>query len=134
MRKRMIIPMCALSLLLIGVAAADDQNRVRASLTGPAISGEKPSGTARSVTRDGQSRFTVQVDDVNLPDGTMLTVVLVHEGNRMRMGEMQLSQGSAELERRLQDGGQQDGGQQPQAGDTLLVVEGGMHRLAGVFF
>lgn len=129
MRKRTTLPLCVLSLLLIGAAAADDQNRVRASLTGPAISGEKPSGTAFAVTNDGQTGFVVQVEDVNLPDGTMLTVVLVHEGNLIRMGEMQLSQGSAELLRRLQDGDQR-----PQPGDVLLVMQAGMRRLAGVFF
>lgn len=129
MLKRTIIPLCVLSLLSIGVAAADDQERVRASLTGPAISGEKPSGTALAVTNDGQTGFIVQVEDVNLPDGTILTVVLIHEGNRIRMGEMQLSQGSAELLRRLQDGDQR-----PEAGDALLVMQGGIRRLAGVFF
>jgi hypothetical protein len=143
----MLIAVCALSLSLTGLAIADghdggnggqkgpessnDQKRVRARLSGPAIGGEKPMGTARSVTQDGQSRFTVEVEDINLPDGTMLDVVLIHEGNRMRVGDMTLSQGSAELERRSRDGDQVP---QPQSGDVLRVLHGSTDVLAGVFF
>src|SRR5450432_2728377 len=107
MHKRMIIALCSMSLLLTGFAAADGhegggnggqggQNRVTANLTGAAIGGEKPNGSAKSVTNNGQSRFTAEVEDVNLPDATVLSVTLIHEGNRMLAGTMVLSQGAAE--------------------------------------
>jgi hypothetical protein len=145
MHKRMLIALCALSLSLTGLARADghdggddrgqgkpsDQKVVRANLSGPAIGGEKPTGTSRATSNDGQNKFTVEVEDVNLPDATVLTVVLVHGDNRTRVGDMLLSQGTAELERRTRDGDQVP---QPQSGDSLLVMQGRTHVLAGVYF
>jgi hypothetical protein len=134
----MLVALCALTLSLTGLALADggdgggpgDQKGLRAHLAGPAIKGEKPEGSAKSSSNNGQKRFTVEVQDVNLADGAMLAVILVHEGNRMRVGDLTLSMGTAELELRSRDGDQVP---QVQAGDTVLVMHGKTHVLAGVF-
>ena len=147
MYKKLTIVLCALTLGLTGIAAADggrddhgrpgperpgdDNNRVRARLHGPAISGETPSGSAMSRSNDGQNMFRVEVEDVNLPDGTRLTVTLIHEGNRMAAGSLVLMGGAGELDLRSRDG---DRVPQAQSGDTVTVSEGRMNVLAGVFF
>jgi len=146
MYKKLTIMLCALSLALTGIAAAeghdghgngggpkqsDDNDRVRARLNGPAISGEKPSGTAVSRSHDGTNVFRVEVEDVNLPDGTILNVVLIHEGNRMRAGELKLMNGTGELDLRARDGDQVP---KAESGDTVVVRHDQMNVLAGVFF
>lgn len=145
MHKKLTIMFCALSLGLAGLAAADgrgdrgnhgaqgldDQNTVRARLNGPAMGGETPSGTAVSRSRDGQNLFRVEVQDVNLPDNTVLTVLLDHEGNRMRVGELRLTQGAGELDLRGRDG---DQAPQAQSGDIVVVRQNHTAVLAGVFF
>ncbi len=135
MSGRLTIMLCALTLAVTGMFAEQgrdgDHNRVRATLTGPAISGETPGGSAVSQSHEGENMFRVEVNDVNLPDGTVLSVVLVHEGNRMRAGELKLMSGSGELDLRSRDG---DRVPQAQPGDTVMVDQNRMTVLAGVFF
>jgi hypothetical protein len=138
-RRLLIVALCALPLSLTGLMAEDghgggkdgDHNRVRAKLSGPAISGETPSGSAVSSSHDGQNSFRVEVEDVNLPDGARLTVNLMHEGNRMRVGELTIMGGSGELDLHARNGDQVP---QAQQGDVVHVSQGQMSILAGVFF
>jgi hypothetical protein len=111
--------------------AADDQNRVRARLSGPAIGGETPAGTSVAQSVDGQNSFRVEVNDVNLPDNTMLVITLIHEGSPMRAGELKLTSGSGELDLHSRNGDQVP---QAQSGDMLVVSQGRMKIVAGVYF
>jgi hypothetical protein len=68
------------------------------SLSGPAISGKTPSGTATAnETHDsgcgGYSLLTVQVKNVNLPNGTVLWVTL----DGLSVGEITLNRGSGTM-------------------------------------
>lgn len=68
------------------------------ALSGPAISGRTPSGTATAdETHDsgcgGYSLLTVQVKNVNLPDGTVLWVTL----DGLSVGEITLNRGSGTM-------------------------------------
>lgn len=56
-------------------ALAKSLVRLRAELVGPDIAGETPDGKANfRITDNHGKRLKVQVEDVNLPDGTMLNV------------------------------------------------------------
>jgi hypothetical protein len=143
MNKKLTSILCALSLGLSVLAfadggdhgnhgaAVDDQSRVRAQLSGPAIGGETPNGTSVARSVDGQNSFRVEVNNVNLPDNTTLAITLIHEGNRMRAGELKLTGGSGELDLHSRNGDQVP---QPQSGDTLLVSQSHMKIVAGVYF
>jgi Abnormal spindle-like microcephaly-assoc'd, ASPM-SPD-2-Hydin len=68
------------------------------SLSGPAISGQTPSGTGTSNETKlsgcgGFALFTVQVKNVNLPDGTVLWVTF----DGLAVGEINLSRGSGTM-------------------------------------
>jgi hypothetical protein len=99
-------------------------------LHGAAISGEKPNGTADFRTDGTRTRLTVEVEDVNLPDGTILSVFIVHNGSGTSAGKLKLAAGFGELELRSQDG---DVVPAVQDGDVVLVKQGSSRRLAGVF-
>jgi hypothetical protein len=73
------------------VVQADDlsDTRIRASLSGPAINGVTPSGFAEHRTDDdNRRRLEVQASSVNLPQGTVLNVVL----NNAVVGQMTVNQ------------------------------------------
>src|SRR5262249_6663403 len=47
---------------------------IQATLAGPAINRVTPKGVSESRVRGDRSQFKAQVEDVNLPNGTVLTV------------------------------------------------------------
>lgn len=90
-----------------GNGGQNDEVRMRATLTGPAIGGVKPEGNAdfRSDSQRGRTRLNVEVEHVNMPAGTVLTVA-VHQGTvTTTIGTIKLSAlGEGELELNSQDG------------------------------
>ena len=139
MYKRVMIALCALaiSLMSLGIAVAGDQygpdaqgTRLRTTLAGPAIQGVKPHGNADFRIDGARLGLTVQVESVNLPDGTKLTVAVIHSGAAVKAGTLTLLGGFGQLELRTQDG---ETVPQVQAGDFVVVMQGTTKRLAGVF-
>ena len=72
--------------------------RIQTKLTGGPISGVTPNGSARFRTRGTSSSFEVEVEDVNLPNGTVLTVTLTSGGVSAPAGTMTLNAREAEIE------------------------------------
>jgi hypothetical protein len=106
--------------------------RLRTQLTGGAIGGITPSGNAdfRSDSR-GRTRLNVEVEHVNLAQGTMLMVTLTHAGATSTVGTLTLhATGGGELELDSQDGQTVPA---IQSGDVITVMNGGAAILAGVF-
>ena len=110
----------------------NNETRLRTRLTGAAISGKTPEGNADFRLDDkGRSRLNVEVENVNLPANTMLTVSIVHGAISTSVGTIQLSAlGAGELELNSQDG---DTVPAVQAGDMVTVANGATKILAGVF-
>ena len=114
-----------------------DQNnnnevRLKTRLAGAAIQGKTPEGSAefRSDQR-GRTKFMVEVENINLPAGTVLDVAVQHNGASQTVGQIKLSAaGSGELELESQDG---DTVPAVQAGDMVTVSNAGTTILAGVF-
>lgn len=128
----------ALSLLLVaammtGTASArDDETRLRTRLSGAAIGGEAPSGNAefRMEAARQRTRLKVEVEDVNLPAGTKLQVVLDHAGVKTLIGEIVLDAfGFGELELNSQDG---DNLPAVKKGDIIIVLHDASAILSGV--
>ena len=80
--------------------------RLRTSLAGGAIGGRVASGHAdfRSESDRNRSRLNVEVEDVNLADGTVLAVMVSRGGVSTKVGEIHLKAGIGELELNSQDG------------------------------
>jgi hypothetical protein len=124
----------AATLALTTSAFADSKNevRLRTQLTGNAIGNNAPSGHAdfRADSR-GRTRLNVEVEHVNLPQGTMLTVTLTHAGATTTLSTLTLNAaGEGELELNSQDG---DSVPAVQAGDVITVMNGAAAIVAGVF-
>jgi len=133
---KLLAPVVALAATLtLSTALADgnkNETRLRAQLTGPAIGNITPSGNAdfRSDSR-GRTRLNVEVERVNLPQGTVLTVTLTHAGATSTVGTLTLSgTGFAELELNSQDGQTVPA---VQSGDMIAVMNGASFVLSGVF-
>jgi hypothetical protein len=67
------------SLAVIPAACAQDDGtllliRLRTVLHGPPINGEKPSGKAEFEQENSHRKFSAEVDDVNVHNGTILVV------------------------------------------------------------
>src|SRR5882724_3224202 len=80
-----------------GPGSGNGQNaqvRLRTTLAGSAIQGRKPEGNA-DFRNDGQgrARLNVEVENVNLPSGVVLTVSVVHAGVVMAVGKITLGNG-----------------------------------------
>ena len=71
-QKALIV--CLFTLLAIPVLAGELEIRLRATLTGPVFAGEQPSGSAQFEMRKSVKRFSVEVGNINLPDGTVVNV------------------------------------------------------------
>jgi hypothetical protein len=103
--------------------------RLRTKLTGPAIGGEVPHGVAKFRERaNGNRRFSTEVEDVNLPAGTVLHVFV----NSTELGTITLSAlQKGELEVKTRDGGVVP----PMAkGDVVTVKDSGnITILSGTF-
>jgi len=130
----------AAALLLVGMTShvwADHgsnntETRLRTKLSGAAIQGKTPEGSAdfRSDTR-GRMRLDVEVENVNLPSGTMLQVAVTRGTATILTGNITLKAGGAgELELNSQDG---DTVPMLQSGDMITVSNAGTAILAGVF-
>lgn len=122
------------SLLLTGlvgtVLARDTETRLRTRLSGAAIGAKVPEGSAdsRQDTSRNRARIQVEVENVNLPVGTILTVVL---NNVTTIGTIKLgATGFGELELDSQDG---DTVPTVAPGNTITVLNGASAILAGAF-
>ena|SRR5581483_11160646 len=149
MKTRRLFTTLAASILMLGTMtflAADDggkgnngngnnnnntQVRLRTSLAGAAMTGKKPEGNAdfRS-DGNGRMRLNVEVENVNLPDGTMLTVAITHAGVSTTVGTITLRAGENELELDSQHG---DAVPMVASGDMITVSNGAAVILAGAF-
>lgn len=92
-----LVSCLALALVSVKVSADNSDVITKASLSGPAINGVTPKGVAvERTSADGRQKFEVEVEDVNLPAGTLLDV-LVNGNivgsltvNAFREGELEL--------------------------------------------
>jgi hypothetical protein len=108
------------------------QVRLRTTLAGASIAGIKPEGNA-DFRNDGQgrTRLNVEVENVNLPAGTVLTVTLTHAGVSSTVGTITLgSNGENELELDSQNGATVPA---IVSGDMISVSNGAATILAGAF-
>jgi hypothetical protein len=115
-----------------GKNGQNNETRLKTKLAGAPIQGKTPEGSAdfRSDSR-GRSRLNVEVEHVNLPAGTMLTVSVQHGAVITNVGMITLSAlGGGELELDSQDGATVPA---VQPGDMVTVANGGVTILAGVF-
>jgi uncharacterized phage protein gp47/JayE len=130
---------------LVGVRAEDgnknnnnnnnnqgSQVRLRTTLAGAAIQGRKPEGNAdfRNDSQ-GRMRLNIEVENVNLPSGTVLTVAVVHAGVSTMVGTITVG-GTGESELELES---QNGAMVPAivSGDMVTVSNGAAVILAGAF-
>lgn len=105
MNRRYLLSFClAATMLTAGVAIAKDAElRLRTRLAGGAISGLTPSGGSEYRERGSRASFKAEVEDVNLPAGTMVSVM----ANGNKVGEIKISAApirGGELELSSQDG------------------------------
>ena len=103
------------------------QTRLRARLTGPAIQNVTPEGNADFRSETGRTRLQVEVEHVNLPAGTVLTVTI----QTVQVGTITLSAtGFGELELDSQHG---DTVPAVNSGDVISVSNGTAAILTGIF-
>lgn len=104
-------------------------SKLRANLTGSAIGGTTPSGRAdwNLVADSGHESLLIQVEDVNLPDGTVLYVSGCGSSN---IGTLLLRARKANL---IID--ESEGSSVPTctAGNKIFVANGGKNVLSGTF-
>lgn len=73
-------------LLAMPLVASEIKIDLRTVLTGPVFNGEQPKGKAEFQMEDGFKRFIVEVEDIDLPNGTVLAVMV----NGVRAGSITL--------------------------------------------
>jgi hypothetical protein len=73
--------------LALPVMASEIKIDLRTALNGPVFNGEQPSGKAEFQMENGAKRFTVEVDNINLPNGTIVSVLV----NGSRVGLIKLA-------------------------------------------
>lgn len=104
--------------------------RIQTRLTGGAINGVTPSGSARFRSRGTASNFSVEVENVNLPDGTKLNVTLMRGAISVPAGSLTLALHIGEIDVNTNDGNLVP---QAKAGDIVVVSDlGGTALLTGV--
>lgn len=110
------------------LVAKSGEARLRTDLTGGAIAGKVPHGHAdfRSEAGRNRSQLKVEVEDVNLADGTSLEV----DVNGIKVGTLTLKVGEGELELNTQD---QEVVPAVQKGDVVTVVETAGAVVSGAF-
>lgn len=109
------------TLTLTPIPASAFQNaevRIQTRLSGGPLNGVTPSGSARFRARGAHSNFSVEVEDVNLPNGTVLTVTLVNASGTASAGTIALSLRGGEIDVNTKDG---DTVPRAKAGDTVVV-------------
>jgi hypothetical protein len=122
--KTLGLTITAMLILIPALFAADV--RLEAELVGPAIEGVKPGGDADFRADGDRRRLSVEVEDVNFPDGTMLMVKV--EG--YDVGVIMLDGGEGELDLDSADG---DMVRAVYEGDTVKVFYNDLKILTGVF-
>ncbi len=106
------------------------ENRIQTRLTGGAIDGVIPEGSARFRTRNLSSNFSVEVEAVNLPDDTKLSVTLIRGAVLLPVGELTLKAHWGEVDINTNDG---DLVTQAKVGDIVVVRDAdGTALLTGV--
>jgi hypothetical protein len=114
-----------------GKGPTSQKTRLRARLTGQAIQLITPEGHGDFRSETKGTRFKVEVEAVNLPDGTVLTVSIQSGANApVQVGEITLSAGEGELDLESRDG---DVVPAVLSGDVLSVANAGTTILAGAF-
>ena len=111
----------------------NQQIRLRTNLTaGSATSGRRPQGTADFRFQNGRTRLEVDVQDVNQPAGTVLTVTVIHAGVSTIAGTITAGKGGSDNDLELDS---QNGDMVPAvvSGDMITVSHGTAVILAGVF-
>jgi hypothetical protein len=106
------------------------QVRLDTKLAGGAIGNKRPEGNADFRSQTGSSRLNVEVENVNLPDGTVLTVSVVQGAVSTVVGTITLNSAIAENELELNS---QNGAAVPAlvAGNMVTVANGATIILAG---
>ena len=106
--------------------------RLRATLHGAAIQRIRPEGNADfRIDSPTQLRLKVEVENVNLPNGTKLVVSIQHAGSSMNVGTIVLTNaGEAELELESEHG---QSVPVVHRGDTVTVSHDSDTIAAGVF-
>ena len=94
--------------------------RIETKLAGGAIGGVTPEGSARIRNRGTSSEFDVEVEHVNLPDATKLTVAVMHGTVSTTVGTLTLKLHEGELELNSRDG---DLVPAVQVGDIIIVSD-----------
>jgi hypothetical protein len=106
--------------------------RLETTLHGPAIHRIRPEGNGEfRFDNSNRLRLKVEVENVDLPNGTVLTFAIEHAGTSTNVGKIILSDnGEAELDLDTQNG-------QPvpivHSGDMVTVSNNGTTIAAGVF-
>jgi hypothetical protein len=85
-------------------ASGKQETRIQSRLTGGAIDGVIPEGSARFRTRNSSTNFSVEVEAVNLIDGTKLTVNLIRGAITIPAGDLTLNTHSGGIEVNTNDG------------------------------
>ncbi len=133
--------MLMVAVLAVGTAAVvradhggnnNNETRLRTKLAGGAIQGKTPEGNAEfRMDAKGRTSFSVEVENVNLPAGTVLDVQLTHGVTLTVVGQITLNAfGEGELELRSQDG---DTVPAVVKGDMVAVLNAGSPILSGTF-
>ena len=126
MRKMETLGLAMVAMLILVPALFAADVRLEAELVGPAIEGVKPEGEADFRADGDRLRLSVEVEDVNFPDGTKLMVkiegydvgVIMLDGG---VGELDLDSAAGDMVRVVSEG------------DTVKVFYGDMKILTGVF-
>jgi len=126
MRKMETLGLAMVAMLILVPALFAADVRLEAELVGPAIEGVKPEGEADFRADGDRHRLSVEVEDVNFPDGTKLMVkiegydvgVIMLDGG---VGELDLDSAAGDMVRVVYEG------------DIVKVFYGDMKILTGVF-
>jgi len=125
---RIISVLVAVAILVAvgsSLVSAQAPQQLQARLSGSAINGETPGGQAEwSQSHSGIQRISIEVEDVNLPNGTVLSVSACGAD----IGSITLADGSGELELNSQNGATVP---TCAAGDPVTVANGGTTILTG---
>jgi hypothetical protein len=99
LRRSAVLLASTIALMTLGVWAAADQNALKLEwvLSGPAIGGIIPSGKAVLDQPSLPGTLRCEVKNVNLPDGTILSVSL---GGYIA-GNLTLTQGAGKMEAKI---------------------------------
>jgi hypothetical protein len=103
---------------------------LKTRLVGAAIGGITPEGEAKARTDPRSMRLEVEVEHVNLANGTVLDVSISHGGAATSVGQITLRGGEGELELDTRDGNTVP---TVVSGDMVIVSNAGTPILSGVF-